>query len=266
MRFEIASLHATADAVTWTIPTEAVARWLQPLDLRTAYNADARRLFSPQTQWRLDYSGAQHGIDWRSPLSVDKRGYVNVTSVMGLYDYGVLPEHIRPVATWHPLQDLVLDTAATCGIPFTIEPGRLLAVCCTEPHEQFPARVAIRLPKPTRLQKVYLLTANLTKPRKSYYPAAEVIAAVYGRRAHDHPLVPPHSMPGLVQHFCPRAFAIPYGSVTSGNPIPDKRCYASITDVVLDPERTCHTIELRSVSTETLLGVLGATLLLAPEG
>ncbi len=261
LRLALGGYEAEADAIAWTIPASVLAGRLHQVDLRPAYNADMATLFSPRTRWRLDYAGGQHGVDWRSPIRSDERGYVNTNSVMSLYDYGVLSEHVLPVATWHAPADLSVDTVAACGIPFKTEAGRILAVCCTEPYDQFPSSTALSLGVPMNLEKLYFLTANLVKPRKSYFPAAELVVHYVDGAPVTHPLVPPHTMPGLLQHFCPRACAIPYGYLTSGNPIPDNRCYLSVTDIVLDAARAVGSIEVRSATTESILGVLGMTLL-----
>ena len=75
-------------------------------------------------------------------------------------------------------------------------------------------------------------------------------------------LAPPYTMPSVVGNICPAAYAIRVGHLQGeGNPVPDTACYFSVTDVVLDGAKPLSSIELRCVATETLLGVVGMTLL-----
>ena len=50
-----------------------------------------------------------------------------------------------------------------------------------------------------------------------------------------HQMIPPYTMPSLVSNICPRAHAVPAGTLEGGgNPVSDRGCYLSVTDVVLD--------------------------------
>ena len=143
-----------------------------------------------------------------------------------------------------------------------VEPNRLLAVCCAQPYEQFPGRVTLKLTAPRRAEKLYLLTANLVKSLKCYYPGAEVVIHYADGSEQLHQMIPPYTMPSLIGNICPRALAIPLGKLTgNAGPVMDTQAYLSLTDVVLDPSKPVASIELRCVATETLLGVAGATLL-----
>ena len=148
------------------------------------------------------------------------------------------------------------------GVPMRVEPNRLVAVCCTHPHDQFPSRVALKLPAPIRAENLYLLTANLVKPIKCYYPGAEVIVRYADGSEETHQMIPHYTMPSVVGNICPRAYARKIGQlVGNAGPIVDENGYLSLTDVVLDASKPVASIELRCVATETLLGVAGATLL-----
>lgn len=262
---EMAGRKETKAAVCWEIGTEghSTTAPMQALDLRAGYNATMDTLFSPATQWRIDYTGAQHGVDRRHPLPLkDEHGWVLLGSVMRILEpYGNLPEQ-------HPsnghLQRNTPDESPRLppAIPMRVEPNRLLAVCCTQPYQQFPARVTLKLAAPRRAEKLYLLTANLVKPLKCYYPGAEVIIHYTDGSEQSHQMIPPYTMPSLIGHICPRALAIPLGKLIGhAGPVLDTQGYLSLTDVVLDPSKPVVSIELRCVATETLLGVAGATLL-----
>jgi len=232
------------------------------LDLAPHFNADMKKLFGPQTQWRTDYTGGQHGVDWRSPPPLrDKHGNVLLNNVMSLYDWGVLPEQILSTTRWE-MPELSANLTTASGIRFQTVPGRILALCATEPYEWFSSAATVKLSQPRRLEKLYLLTANLTKALKSYYPGAEVSVRYADGTTQVHQLIPPYTMPSAVNDICPRAQAIRFGKITDGgSPTVDQSCYLSAVDVALDETKPVVAFELRCVATETLLGIVGATAL-----
>ncbi len=248
-------------ACDWALgkePGDLASRQLR-LDLAPHCNADMTKLFGPQTQWRTDYAGAQHGVDWRIPPPLrDQHGYVLLNNVMSLYDYGILPEQISSLTQWK-LPEMKADFNTTPGIRFRTTPGRILAVCCTEPYPQFPSTVTLKLDQPRRLEKLYLLTANLTKTLKCYYPGAEVAVRYADGTTSISQMIPPYTMPSAVNHICPIAHAIRFGEITYAHPTPDKSCFLSVIDLPLDPTKPIESFEFRCVATETLLGIVGAT-------
>ncbi len=184
-----------------------------------------------------------------------------MNGVTSLFEYGVLPEQCKAskFVKFDKPSESLNDTA---GVPFRTTPGKVLALCCTEPYEQFPSRVLLRLPEPRRVEKLYLLSANLVKTLKCYYPGAEIRARYADGSDQLFSLSPPHTLPSVVGRICPAACAIRVGSLQGeGNPVPDTACYFSVTDTVLDGAKPLASIELRCVATETLLGVVGLTLL-----
>lgn len=253
----------TEQACNWDLgnsSSDLAARQL-PLDLASDYNADVRKLFSPQTQWRTDYAGAQHGVDLRFPPPPrDEHGYVLLNNVMSIYDSGILPEHLLSLTQWEmPPWNSSFSTPS--GIHFQTAPNKIMALCCTEPYAQFSSAVNLKLRQPERLEKLYLLTANLTKPLKSYYPGAEIVVHYADGTTQLCPLVPPYTMPSVVDNICPRAQAIRFGQITHGSTSIDPTCFLSVTDLVLDPRKPINAFDFRCVATETLFGILGATAL-----
>jgi hypothetical protein len=253
--------RAESRAILWDLgPTHPSRRRMRPVDLAPHCNADMAKLFSPATQWRIDYTGCQHGVDRRLPQPPrDELGYVLLNSVMSVFEYGTLQEQVPATKRieFGPLPERI-----DAPVPFQLVRGRLLAVCRTEPHEQFPSRVTLLLDRPMRIEKVYLLTANIVKTLKCYTPAAEVVLHFGDGASESHPMIPPYTMPSVVGHICPAAHAIRVGKlVGGGNPVADTACTLSITDVVVRSDKPATAIELRSVATETLLGVAGITLL-----
>jgi hypothetical protein len=122
--------------------------------------------------------------------------------------------------------------------------------------------VTLKLTAPRRAEKLYLLTANLVKPLKCYYPGAEVVIHYADGSEQLHQMIPPYTMPSVIGNICPRALALPVGKLTGhAGPVADTQAYLSLTDVILDSSKPATSIELRCVATESLLGVTGATVL-----
>jgi hypothetical protein len=261
---ELAGRKETKAAVCWDLGKETgPAARMRPLDLSASMNAQMSKLFSPATQWRIDYTGAQHGVDRRHPLPLkDERGWVLMNSVMSILEpYGTLPEQC-PSNGYLQLDKAGELPGPGVEVPLSAEPNRLLAVCCTQPYEQFPSRVTLKLPEPQRAEKLYLWTANLVKPLKCYTPGAEVVIRYADGSEQLHQMIPPYTMPSVIGNICPRAHVVKIGTLTgNAGSVVDRQAYLSLTDVVLDPSRPVVAIELRCVATETLLGVAGATLL-----
>ncbi len=267
VRVELAGRSETCEAVNWEIGKSSgpSTSRLRPLDLTPHYNADMPKLFSSQTQWRVDYTGAQHGVDRRWPLPLrDEKGYVLMATIMGLYDYGTIPE-ISPIdRTRWEMPSLKADFDTGAGISFKTQPNRILALCCTEPYAQFPSAATLQLDPPRRLEKLYLLTANLIKTLKCYYPGGELVVQYADGSRETHLMIPPYTMPGSVGNTCPKALAIRFGNIVGAPPTADKTGYLSVLDTVLDGSKPVTSIEIRCVATETLVGIVGATVLEAP--
>ena len=200
-------------------------------------------------------------MDWRYPPPLrDQHGYVLLNNIMSLYDYGVLPEQVPSLTQWE-VPEMSADFQTPSGIRFQTVPGRILALCCTEPYDQFSSAVTLKFGEPKRLEKLYLLTADLAKTLKCYYPGAEVTVHYADGSTQLHQMIPPYTMPSGVNHICPRAQAIRFGQLTYAHPTPDKSCYLSVVDLALDPAKPVESFEFRCVATETLLGLVGATAL-----
>ena len=273
---------AHGEAVTWLLAAPA-QRWsgagrILPVDLSAAYNSDAGHVYGPRFRWRLDYTGCGVGVDRRRPPPArDARGYVLHHSPMGQLAWGCLPEHtfgleqeILPEfdLQWE-LPPLPPRYEPLPGLPFHTGGRRLLALAATEPYAQLPSSALIDLTAGAaarRLEKLYLLTANLTKTVKSYYPAAE-ITIHYDTGAPQHlSLVPPHTISCMAQPFCPRAYHVPYGrfsgALSSYGPVEDEKIpNLAVQDLVADATRGVTALELRCVASETLLGLLALSVL-----
>ena len=273
---------ATGEAVTWLLSSPP-QRWsgvgrVVPVDLSAVHNADARHLYGPGFRWRLDYTGCGVGVDRRRPPPArDARGYVLHHSPMGQLAWGCLPEHTygleQEILPEFDLQwefpPLPPDYEPLPGLRFRTGGRRLLALAATEPYAQLPSSVRLDLAAggtARALEKLYLLTANLTKTVKSYYPAGE-ITIHYDRGDPQHlSLVPPHTISCMAQPFCPRAWHVPYGrfsgALSSYGAVEDEKIpNLALQDLVTDPTRGVTALELRCVASETLLGLLALSAL-----
>jgi len=245
------------------VPTVALAPF---------YNIALERLYGKEFFWRHDYTGCGIGIDWRDPMPLkDARGYYLPTRPIDQFEYHTLPEGVYGTASFEPPPFSGVITTPF-GISFDVgahplpsgAKGNILALASTEPYEQLPSQAILTLPKPQRLEKIYLLTANLTKTVKCYYPGAEIIVHYTTGEKETHQLIPPYTMSCFGQRFCPRTYAIPFGRI-NGDVTPlniggDQPLLAA-TDVALDPARAVRQIELRCVASETVFGIMGITLL-----
>ena len=269
-------------AVTWLL-ADPPRRWsgaerIVPVDLSAAFNADAGHLYGPHFRWRLDYTGCGVGVDRRRPLPArDARGYVLHHAPMGQLAWGCLPEHTYGLEQdilpefdlqWE-LPPLPLHYEPLPGLPFRTGGRRMLALAATEPYPQLPSTALIDLTSGAaarRLEKLYLLTANLTKTVKSYYPAGEITIHYDTGDPQHLSLVPPHTISCMAQPFCPRAYHVPYGrfsgAVSSYGPVADEKIpNLAVQDLIPDPTRAVTAIELRCVASETLLGLLALSVL-----
>ena len=274
---------ATGAAVSWLLAPPP-RRWsgaerVVPVDLSAACNADADHIYGPGFRWRLDYTGCGVGVDRRRPPPArDARGYVLHHSPMGQLAWGCLPEHTygleQEILPEFDLQwefpRLPADYEPLPGLRFRTGGRRLLALAATEPFAQLPSSALLDLTpaggKARALEKLYLLTANLTKTVKSYYPAGEIIIHYDSGAAQHLSLVPPHTISCMAQPFCPRAWHVPHGRFTgelsSYGPVEaEKIPNLAVQDLVTDPTRGVTALELRCVASETLLGLLGLSAL-----
>ena len=97
-----------------------------------------------------------------------------------------MPEAVCGPASFQP-PPFAGEIATSFGVSFAVgthplpagAKGNILALACTEPYEQLPSRATLTLPKPLRPEKIYLLTANLTKAVKCYYPGAEIVVPLH---------------------------------------------------------------------------------------
>lgn len=275
---EMGGQAQTREAVTW--PLGEAAAWagrMRMIDLSGHYTVAMTRLYSNQFLWRHDYTGCGIGVDWRDPMPLrDSLGYVLLTPPIAQFEYQSLPEGwtCKGAFTADNLP-AVLESGA--GVPFRTAaakagPGEaghnILALASTEPYAQLPSAVTLKFANAVRAEKLYLLTANLTKTVKCYHPGGEIVVHYESGADQVVPLVPPRNMPMFAQRVSPRAWTMPYGKL-SGDLTPlnmgGNEPNLAVTDVLLDSGRAIRSIGFRCVASETVLGIVGATLLIVPE-
>ena len=271
---QLAGDTSIKNAVNWEVgkdKTLTFGRRLKPLDLSRYYNIDVSNLYSTDFRWRADYTGCGIGIDWRTEmLRGDEKGYILMSPAISSYSYLNLEEGWT--GDWHSwnLPDFdktIGDTEIGIGFDTGSKPvrpgarGNILALLSTEPYEKLASEVALKLEKPLRLEKIYLLTANLTKTVKCYYPGGEVIIHYTSGKEQTELLVPPYTMDCMLYPVSPLAYHIEFGSIGTlavGNPT---NTGFSVSDIILDPTRKVESIELKCVTSETIFGVMGITVL-----
>lgn len=269
IRVESEGYRDSAAAVQWEWPQQQIAALqsrLRMLDLNRYYNINLDEIYSPKFRWRLDYTGKGVGVDWRKPMPRrDQRGYVLLHPPMNQFLWGCLPEQYL-CDRYHPYWEACAFGEyfmTPIGVPFSCDHGkRILALSCTEPYDQLPSSVMVRLPGAMPVEKIYLLTANLTKSLKCYYPGAEVVVRGLSGSETRYCLTPPYTMSCISQNSAPQCYAIPFGKLKDTTTLPSDDAYLAITDVPLQHAEPVREIGFRCVATETLFGLVGVTLLL----
>lgn len=254
----------TSHAINWQLPDMgATGKKIIPLDLSNYYNISLAQLYGNSFfKWRIDYTGAAVGVDWRDSLYMDSLGYKLFSPPTSVISYGVLPEQMSP--SWWSVP-YIPDTLAY-PVPFSfIEhaagKNNVLALVNAENNRHIPAQAVIHLKEPVSAGRLYMLTANLTKPCKSYYPAAE-IEIIYERGNNQViQLIPPYNMPSMIQSFCPDAFPVPLGEIKKKQTMDFDAPGLSVTDLVTDPTRKIREIVFRCVASETAVGLVAISLL-----
>lgn len=176
----------------------------------------------------------------------------------------VVPEF----ASW---ADVQAAGKAAIAVPFSV--GRsaapnVAALISSQPFERFSSGVVLTLPSPVSASKLYLVTANLAKQLKCYMPHAEVEFRYVGGARDTVQLTPPYSFstiggnPGW-EAFVPAHVTFPFGTLTYSRYDPGFVPHLAVMDVVVPRRDPITAVSLRTVVTETVFGVMAATLLRA---
>jgi len=250
-------------AIDWQLEAkELPLRKIIPLDIRKYYNISLGQLYgNSYFKWRHDYTGAAVGVDWRDTLYIDQLGYKLFVPPTASVSYGTLPEQINP--SWLDIPSIP-DTLRY-PVPFPViehkrDSKNLIALVNGENNREIPNEATIKLNVPVTAEKIYMLTANLTKTCKSYYPAAEIEIIYETGKSVMTQLTPPYTMPSVIQAYCPNSFRIPLGILMNKQIQWWEGPGISVTDLVADPSRKIKEIKFKCVTTETVLGIIGISL------
>ncbi len=234
-----------------------------PLDIRAYYNIGLDQLYGESYfKWRSDYTGAAVGVDWRDTLHIDRLGYKLFIPPSSVISYGILPEQHSPA--WWSVPHI--PDSLKYPVPFPLienNPDRknVLALVNAENNRKIPSEAILELKEAISVEKIYMLTANLTKTSKCYYPAAEVEVIYEKGKSQVIQLTPPYNMPSMIQSFCPNALRIPLGKIENNqvfdHPVPG----LSVSDLVTDPTRKIKKVIFKCVASETAFGIIGISLL-----
>lgn len=253
-------------AIDWEIGKKNLTGRLNAINILKYNNIKIKELYGEsnagQLKWRNDYTGAAVGVDWRENLQIDSLGFMLFVPPTSLMGYGTLPEQYSP--PWWSTENI----PDTLGIPIPFPyiernpvKNNILALINTQNTKSIPGQAVIELKNPIAAEKLYFLTANLTKTCKSYYPAAEIEIIYDSGEKQLTQLIPPFNMPSVMQPFCPEAVAIPLGQIKNNQTFHSNEPGLSLTDLTTDPTRKIKKVLVRCFSTETVFGILGISFL-----
>jgi hypothetical protein len=253
-------------AIDWNLHVKELPdKKFMSLDLRQYYNISLAQLFGVSYfKWRTDYTGAAVGIDWRDTLYVDSLGYKLFAPPTGGISYGVLPEQHSPA--WWSVPYIPDTLSYPVPFPFIEHEANkknVIALVNAENNRNIPGKAVFELKEPVPVEKIYLMTANLTKTCKSYYPAAEIELVYEDGKSRTIQLIPPYNMPSFIQTFCPDAYQVPLGKIENNQVFHDRVGPGiSVTDIVTDPAKRLVKVVFKCVTSETVFGIIGISLLI----
>lgn len=267
VKVELDGLVDSAEVVEWGLGAEGSFRErLRKIDMGRYYNSDLRTLYSDAGfEWRLDYTGCGVGIDNRTQMQEkDSLGFVLKRPPVSQLTWGCLPEQRDCLRQprW-VIPDLGGEFSTPIGVSFSTDAEtRALALVNTSCSKPLPSSAVLHLETPLRLERVYLLTANLTKTLKCYYPGAEIIASYTDGTELLKQLIPPYTMSCMSQHMAPFCYAIPFGRIEGTPVVPQPQsANLAVCDMVLDPAKNVSRFEFRCVASETIFAIVGVTVL-----
>lgn len=120
-----------------------------------------------------------------------------------------------------------------------------------------------------RLHKIFLLALNMNMPMKTYVPAAVVTVKYQDGSQAETELTPPLNFDSYYQDFAINTVAYPFKAKPAYwqpqwdnifGVIDQSQTHLTMTDIVCDPAKAAASVEIRSVMSETFMGVAGVTL------
>jgi len=143
----------------------------------------------------------------------------------------------------------------------------LLLIANTAPYA-LPTAVTVAL-EGKHLHKIYILSLNMNLPQKCYVPAGEATIRYSDGTNETTQLIPPLNFDSFFQDFAIDTLSLPlhakpgYGQ-DSWVPFGGVDLYQhhlTMTAFRCDPKKKSESMELRSIATETFIGLAGLTLL-----
>ena len=219
--------HPRGEGTDLTLPENAR---LEPVDLARHFNQNLRLLhaktYSPQIE-PLRFA------DWSVPRT--------------------LTEHGR--AWWEALQGVgdVHNERGGHNIPEKLSLPEAPNAVFTSLYDQFPDKATI--PLSGRARKILVDVALSTNPNHDWSTVAVLTVRTTDGAIRTLALVPPDNCDDWLNYLQLRPYAL------KGNPIMlGERAHANRLAVELDPEAELESLTLETVATETLCGILSATL------
>ena len=118
-----------------------------------------------------------------------------------------------------------------------------------------------------KIDHIYLLMMNYSYVTKSHLPNGELIIHYGDGKDELVQLIPPYNLDSYVQHFSLRNEKVRFGQLrddyVGGETDWYPKIHADVVDFPLDGGRITRSVELRSVCSESILGILGITLVKA---
>lgn len=214
-----------------------------PVDLSDAYTDDIQTCFQHRWQWDANDRPGSRISYWTMPLFTLRHPLPQRLRV------GRVPFLLGPMG------------------PGDAETRNDLIMLANTPPRELPTTANIQVGG-RRLHKAYLLSLNMNLPQKCYVAAAEVIVRYVDGSEDRTRLVPPLNFDSFYQDFGINTMALPlpaqagYGlqSWVQYGGVDLAQHHLTMTDVVCDPGRPVQTITIRSLATETFIGIAGLTL------
>lgn len=237
------------DAVKRTVldPLPAGSAFV-PVDMCSAYNQDIQSCFRHKWAWDAWGTVSETLSYWSMPLFTLSAPLARRILVQQV------PFLLGPMGSG--------ETEGT---------NNLLMIANTHPYE-LPTRVRLDI-APVNASKLYLLSLNMHLPQKCYTPAAQVVLRYTDGSQTVTELIPPLNFDCFYQDFgintAKRSLSTTPGygmrEWTPAFGIDLTEQHLTMTDIPCDVTRKLNAIEIRSIATESFIGVAGLTLVV-PTG
>jgi hypothetical protein len=255
--------------IDWKLAPPDSAEWqrrLLLLDLAWDYNEQAASLFNT----KFYYDAWQMGIDYPvlPPATYEWAGIHLEDPKLPSFRFlaaGKIPFYLAS-------EQKLGGVYQTAGVYQSAEgggPRNVLAVANWRPG-LYPSNVVIPL-QGLKASKVYFLAYSWQRGRKAFHPNVELVANYSDGSCEVRQLIPPYSFmpritipyPLLYQHGFALANGGFYRPETLESDLPIGKENAEVYDLPIHPSRTLKSVEVRSVTTESIFAIFGITVVKA---